>query len=182
MSELALPTFLDRPRAITLKIIMDIKLEALFEEAENRYLATQELGVLSQYVESLPLRLETYRTLRDQELSIMQAVADQLQAEMPQAKTVDLERSIRNGLLCLRYVAIAMLLNDESYLKKQLDEWITKTIKVYNTQQIDAALYRLLGNRLAQTLTPNQMTLVQPMLNTAQNAILNPSATPVGMV
>ncbi len=158
---------------------MDIKLEALFEEAENRYLATQELTVLSQYVESLPLRLDTYRILRDQELPIMQHVADQLQAEMPQATTVDLERSIRNGLLCMRYVAIAMLLNDESYLQKQLNEWITKTIKVYNTQQIDATLYRLLGNRLAQTLAPNQLTLVQPMFTMAQNAILNPA--PVGM-
>ncbi len=158
---------------------MDIKLEALFEEAENRYLATQELTVLSQYVESLPLRLETYRTLRDQELPIMQHVADQLQAEMPQAKTADLERSIRNGLLCMRYIAIAMLLNDESYLDKQLNEWITKTMKVYNTQQIDTTLYRLLGNRLAQTLAPNQLTLIQPMLTMAQTAVLN--AAPVGM-
>jgi hypothetical protein len=147
-------------------------LETLFDEAENRYLKPEELKLLSQYVESLPQRMETYRLLRDQEIELMQQVADQLQAALPQEKTEVLERSIKNALLMLRYCAMAMLLNDDTFVAERLLGWLSRTIQAYDSQKIDATLYRLLNQRLTQVFNPQQMSLLSPPLLLAQKSLL----------
>lgn len=151
---------------------MHPRVETIFDEAENRYLNADELGVLSQYVESLPNRLEVYRAVRDNEISIMQAVADQLQAEFPQEKIESLERSIKNALLVLRYCAMGMLLNDETFITKQLLNWLQKTVKAYNTLAVDTVLYSLLNQQLQQQFSPPQLALLRPMLTVAEQALL----------
>lgn len=158
---------------------MHSNIEAIFDEAENRYLKTEELGLINQYVDSLPARLDTYRTLRDRELEVMQQVADQLQAAMPQEKVENLERCIKTALLTLRYCAMAMLLNDESFVRERLLSWVCETAGTYQTQTIDATLYRLLNQHLAKTLTSVQMGLFAPMLKLAETAILQPTAAKV---
>ncbi len=147
-------------------------LETLFDEAENRYLKPEELKLLSQYVESLPQRMETYRLLRDQEIELMQQVADQLQVALPQEKTEVLERSIKNALLMLRYCAMAMLLNDDTFVAERLLGWLSRTIQAYDSQKIDATLYRLLNQRLTQVFNPQQMSLLSPPLLLAQKSLL----------
>jgi hypothetical protein len=151
---------------------MHPQIESIFDEAENRYLNPEELNTLGQYVDSLPERLETYRIIRDRELEIMQAVADQLQNEMPKEKVEVLERSIKNGLLALRYCAMGMLLNDEVLVKERLISWLSQTMKVYNTHSVDTTLYRLLNQQLNQVLNPKQALLINTMLGMAQDALL----------
>jgi Phycobilisome protein len=158
---------------------MHPNLETIFDEAENRYLKPEELGVINQYVESLPERLATYRHLRDQELNIMQKVADQLQIEMPQEKVESLERSIKNALLMLRSCSMSMLLNDESFIRERLLSWVGKTMQVYDTKAIDVVLYRLLNQQLAQTFTARQISFFQPMLTLAQTMLLQQGAASV---
>ncbi|MCL6433585.1 MAG: hypothetical protein K6T90_05100 [Leptolyngbyaceae cyanobacterium HOT.MB2.61] len=151
---------------------MHPQIEAIFDEAENRYLTPDELGLISQYVDSLPERLEAYRTLRDRELEVMQRVADQLQAAMPQEDVKNLERSIKNALLLLRYCAMGMLLDDESFVKDRLLGWLQGTLSSYNIQAIDSTLYRLLNQQLSQTLSASQLNLFTPILTMAQNSLL----------
>jgi len=151
---------------------MHPQIETIFDEAENRYLKPEELSVLGEYVGSLPGRLETYRLLRDQEIDIMQKVADQLQLEFTQVKIEQLERSIKNALLVLRYCAMGMLLNDEAFVENQLVGWLAQVMKAYDTHAIDQALYRLLDQSLRQTLSPTQINHLHPMLTLATNKLL----------
>ncbi len=151
---------------------MHPQIDTIFDNAEKRYLKPEELDVLNQYVDSLPGRLETYRILRDQEVDIMQPVADQLQAALPNEKQEDLERSIKNALLMLRYCSMSMLLNDESFVKERLLSWLEKSALVYKTYSIDSTLYRFLNQRLSQTLTPQQLNLLKPPLALAQSSLL----------
>lgn len=153
---------------------MHSELEAIFDHAESRYLKPEELNILSQYVTSLPDRLETYRQLRDKELDIMQAVADELPNQLPNAETSHLERSIKNALLVLRYCAMAMLLNEEKFVKDRLLNWLSRTIQTYQTQEVDAVLYRLLNQQLTKILTTQQLNLLKPSLALAQNTLLTP--------
>ncbi|BAU41938.1 hypothetical protein [Leptolyngbya sp. O-77] len=146
---------------------MHPQIDALFDEAENRYLKPEELAVLSQYVESLPARLDAYCSLRDREITIMQQAADRLVAELPGESTETLERSIKNALLVLRHCATAMLMNDEPFLKDRLQP-VASLIQTYNSQRIDSALFRLLNQSLSQHLAPQQMTFLLPMLAIAQ--------------
>jgi hypothetical protein len=151
---------------------MHPQIDALFDEAESRYLKPEELNIISQFVESLPERLAAYRTLRDQELTVMQQVADQLQAQMPKEKVEILERSIKHALLMLRYCAMAMLVNDQDLIKERFLQWLSQTNQIYDTQKVDALLYQLLNQRLSQTLSPSHLNLLQPMLTLAQNTLL----------
>lgn len=150
---------------------MHPQIETIFDEAEQRYLKTEELSLINQYVDSLPVRLDTYQTLRDRELEIMQQVADQLEAAMPQEAVERLEQSLKHALSMLRYAAMGMLLNDESFVQERLLDWLTKTISIHDTQAIDATLFRLLDQRLKQTLTPIQLDLISPQIAKVQSAL-----------
>ena len=151
---------------------MHPEIAAIFQEAESRYLKPEELTSLTQYVESLPERLETYRQLQEKELEILQEVADLLQEKMPQEEISNLERSIKNAVLVLRYCATAMLLNNELFLKKRLLDWLRSTQQVYDSKTIDATLYKLLNSQLSQSLTPKQMNLLNPLLTLAETTLL----------
>lgn len=146
-------------------------IEELFDDAETRYLKVEELRLVAQYVSSVPERLTAYRNLRDCELDVMQAVADQLQAEMPQEPEATLERSITHALLLLRHCAMALLLDEEAILQDRFLSWVRPSIEVYNTQAIDSRLHQLLNQRLNQVLG-KQMALLNPILLSAQQALL----------
>lgn len=160
---------------------MNPKLDALFNEPEKRYLNADELSVLSQYVSSIPERMKVYRLLRDQEVTLLQPVADALQQQMPELTEAVLERSVRNGLLILRYAAMAMLMDDEQFVDNRLQGWLPEIAKAYNTQAVDQKLFEFLSQRLAQTLPPQQMSLLKPCLAKAQ-ALLSSNRETVNSV
>lgn len=151
---------------------MHPQIEAIFDDAETRYLKPEELRFVTQYVESLPQRLDIYRNLRDQELEVMQWVADQLQAQLPQEEQELLERSLKNALLMLRYCSMGMLLNDEVFVRERFLNWVSQSAKIYNTETIDKHLYRLLNQQLSRVLGSKQMNVLSPMLTMAQTALL----------
>lgn len=155
---------------------MNTDLEALFAEAENRYLKPEELKGLTQYVESLPQRLETYCQIREKEVEIMQAVADQLPRHFPDPSTEDMERSIKNAMLMLRYCAMAMLINNDTLVKERFVDWLSQSIAMYDTQDLDKVLYKLLNQQLMKTLKPDQIKLIKSPLILAQTQLLNSSS------
>jgi len=147
---------------------MHPQLEAIFDDAESRYLKQDELQVLGQYVDSLPIRLNAYRTLRDRELEVMQPVADQLQAQLPNEKIENLERAIKTAMLTLRYCAMGLLLNDQSFAQDRLISWLGGTMRLYNIQSINTMLYRLVHQHLSQVLSPQELNLLTPYLTLAE--------------
>lgn len=151
---------------------MNPKLQTLFDEPEKRYLGTEELNLLSQYVGSLPERIKVYRQLRDQELSLMQQVADQLQQSIPEASVELQERAIKTALLVLRYSAMAMLLDDPAFVEQRLEGWLRPILAAYETQSVDTVLHELLNQQLTQLLTTQQMGLLAPSLKQAQDMLL----------
>lgn len=149
------------------------QIAAVFDEAENRYLKPEELKLISQYVASMPERLDAYRNLRERELEIMQTVVDQLQADLPQESEEHLERSIKQALLMLRYCALSLLINDETLVQRRFLDWVAPLAKAYNTKAIDTKLYRLLNRQLSKVLTAKQMSYLSPSLAMAQEALLS---------
>lgn len=149
---------------------------SVFDEAENRYLKVDEIKLIGQYVASMPERLDTYRNLRDQEIEIMQAVVEQLQAEFPQETEENLERCIKTALLMLRYCALSLLVNDETLVQHRFLDWAKPLNQAYETQVIDSKLYRLLNQQLSQSLSPKQMSYLSPSLSLAQDRLLSQPA------
>ena len=154
---------------------MTFKLDSLFESAEKPYLDANDLTLLSQYVSSIPERIAVYRILRDQEIAIMQPIADALQ-QRNQAAEDKVERSVRNGLMVLRYVAMAMLLDDSAFVAGRLQGWLPEIVKAHETQELDQQLFQFLDQQLAKVLTPAQVNLLKPGLTKARDLILGSSA------
>lgn len=156
---------------------MHPQIEELFDDAE-RYLKSDELRLVAQYVSSVPERLAAYRTLRDCEIEVMQAVADQLQAELPHESEALLEASVTDALLMLRHCALAMLLDEEAILQERFLSWVRPTVEAYSRQAIDSRLHQLLNQRLQQVMG-QQMALLSPLLLSTQAALLSTSAAVV---
>ncbi|NDJ19869.1 hypothetical protein [Myxacorys almedinensis] len=148
--------------------------DAIFDEAEHRYLKPDELQEMRQYVFSLKDRVSTYQMIRDRELSLMQQVADQIQYTMPDAELAALERSLKNAMLSLRYCSMGMVLNDPSFVQNRLLGWLSDSMQIHNSSAIDRAVFRLIVQQLAQVLTSQQMELFQPFLNLAQAVLPAP--------
>ncbi len=151
---------------------MDTKLKDLIEQAQERYLKSEELGLLENYVHSLPDRLTLYKLLRDREVDILQKVADQIPNELPKVEESEVERGIKNLLLVLRYCAMGMLLNDENFLKQRLLKWLEQIMSVHDMRRLNEAMYKLLNQALRQELTPSQLALLQPLITTAQVTLI----------
>lgn len=151
---------------------MDTKIQDLIEQAQERYLKSDELGLLETYVRSLPERLKLYQLLRDRELDMLQSVADQIEREVPSTELVDIESGIKNLLLVMRYCAMSMLLNDENFLKQRLLKWLEQVMAQRDMRRLNEALYKLLNQVLRQELSPSQLSLLQPLITAAQVTLI----------
>ncbi|MBE9159963.1 hypothetical protein IQ265_24495 [Nodosilinea sp. LEGE 06152] len=155
---------------------MTFKLDALFDSPDKQYLDANDLSTLSQYVSSIPERMAVYRTLRDQEIAIVQPIADALQQQAGHPEPL-VERSVRNGLMVLRYAAMAMLLDDEGFVEERLQGWLPEMVKAYETRAVDQQLFQLLHKQLGKVFSPAQLGLLKPSLEKAQSLMLNTRET-----
>lgn len=160
---------------------MNSKLEALFNEPEKRYLNSEELSALSQYVSSVPERLNVYRQLRDKEVQLLQPIVDAAQQQLPDVAEAVLERSVQNMMLIVRYAAMAMLVDDLDFMDRRLRGWLPEMVKAFGTQAVNQTLFELLNQKLAQSFSPQQLNLLKPNLDRAQ-ALMNNSRETVDNV
>jgi len=140
----------------------------LVYEAESRYLTPEEINRFEADVQSMPIRLSLYKLLRDQEIKIMQPVADQIEVAMPKVDQKVLEIGIKNLILVMRYSAMAILTNNPTLLKTRLLDWLEQVSLGYDLQELNAALFKLLNQSLKKELTTEQLSLLQPLINSAQ--------------
>ncbi|MGF1459395.1 MAG: hypothetical protein ACFBSG_10250 [Leptolyngbyaceae cyanobacterium] len=155
---------------------MNSQLVALFDEPEKAYLQAGELNQLSQFVSSLPERISFYQRLRNEEVTLMQTVADALQRQFPRESEDKLKRSLQNGILMVRYAAMAMLTDDADLVTQRLETWLPEIIEAYETQAIDTALYQLIKEQFAGRFSPAQMTLLLPSIEAAAR-LISPAPT-----
>jgi hypothetical protein len=151
---------------------MSNQIQDLIAQATERYLSTEEIGLLQAYVTSLPERLALYKCLRDRELDILQAVADRTLEEMPKADSAEVELGIKNLVLVMRYCAMSMLLNDENFLKQRLLGWLEQIMSAYDLRRLNEILYKSLNQVLRKELADNQLALVQPLITAAQVTLI----------
>jgi Phycobilisome protein. len=151
---------------------MHPEIEALLDQAENRFLKAEELTAFKRQAATLSQRLKIYEFLREKEESIFQPVANQLEETFPDEKQETLERSLKHWLLVLRYCAMAMLLNDQAFLEQRLLDWLSGIVEAHQTQKIEATICNLLQSRLKELLSEQARAILQPFLDQAQSIII----------
>ena len=151
-------------------------IETLFHDAESRYLKPDAIVEVSQYMSSLKERTSLYRTIRDQEITWMQPIADDLEQCFPTEQIDRLENSLRNSMLSLRHCSMAMLMDDPTYLEVHFLSWFEESIKIHGTLDLDQHLYNALLKQLSQVLNASQMRLLTPFLHQIESSF-KPEAT-----
>ena len=151
---------------------MNTETKNLVCQAESRYLTPEELGLFANNIKSMPQRLSLYKLLRDREVKIVQTVANQIEAQMPKADPKTLELGIKNLLLVMRYCAMAILTDNPALLKTRLLDWLEQVTTMYEMQGVNATLYQLLSQVLKNELTSEQLSLLQPLIDTARSTLV----------
>lgn len=146
-------------------------LDILFGEPQKAYLRPEDLNLLSQFVSSLPERINFYRRLRNEEATLLQAVADSLQQQFPEEPEGRLKRSLQNGVLILRHAAMAMLMDDPDFVARRLASWLPEVAQGYGTESIDRALGQLIKQHFAGRFSPQQLSLLFPGIDAALNLL-----------
>ncbi len=151
---------------------MQSDLKAILHKAEEHYLTKPEIIVFQNHVASLAQRLETYESLRDQEITIFQPIAEELVRAYPQKNPQLIEKAIKHWLAVMRYCAMAMLLNNPEYLQRRILEWLTEMVQAHQIQSVENTIYNLLLLRLKKVLSQQQLALLQPFLAQVQTTLL----------
>ncbi len=140
-------------------------IESLFHDAESCYLKSDAIVEVSQYMSSLKERTRLYRTIRDEEITWMQPIADDLEQCFPTEQIDRLENSLRNAMLSLRHCAMAMLMDDATYLEVHFLTWFEESIKIHGTLDLDSHIHSALREQLSQVLNTSQIKLLTPFLH-----------------
>lgn len=143
---------------------MNPQTKDLVYQAESRYLELEELKILEGAVKAMPKRLALYKLIRNQELQILQTVADQLDKFTPPL----IENGIKHLLLVMRYAAMAILTDDPNFFQTRLIDWLRQINTQEELRPIASDLYCVLFQTLKKELDSDQMTLIQSYLTEAQ--------------
>jgi len=146
--------------------------ERLFHRAEDHYLHPLEMISFKKHLGLLEQRLAAYRTLREQEGLIFQAVADQLEAAYPERPVAELENALLHWISILRYGSMAMLLSNPEYLQYRLLEWLGDMVQAQELQDVESHLVELLTVQLQGVLSPEGFELLQPFLAQSERTVL----------
>lgn len=155
---------------------MQTDLAHLFYAAQDHYLSKSEITTFRVQINILRQRLEIYECLRDREIEIFQPIANQLEEVFEQENPKVLERALKHWISVTRYCAMATLLNNPEYLQHRLLEWLTDIIAVHQMQEIETYLYEFLRLKLAEVLTQEHLTLLNPFLELAKDTLLSQTA------
>ena len=145
-------------------------IESLFHDAASHYLRPDAIVEVSQYMSSLKERTRLYRTIRDQEITWMQPIADDLEQCFPTEQIDRLENSLRNAMLSMRHCAMAMLMDDPTYLEVHFLTWFQESIKIHGTIDLDSHIHSALRKQISQVLNTSQMSLLTPFLHQIESS------------
>jgi hypothetical protein len=151
---------------------MYTELRELLYDAEDHYLQSGEIEKLRENVGSLKEKLAIYKNLRNQEIDVFQAIANELEKKLSPTEIDQLPELIVNWATILRYVAMGMLLNSNEFIHRRILEWINPVIQAHSRVSLDNQVYKLLCLSLKDKLEAKQWQTLQPFLLEVEQTIL----------
>lgn len=133
-------------------------------EADGRYLASQELQPLEDYIQSYAIRLETYQQLRDLGEKVVLMALRKLATTYPELVQQHGARCKYDMSEVLRYIAIAILRDDEIFFKDQMMVWLDTILLAHKRQAQCSQAYRNVQEAIATTLPANATNMIRPYL------------------
>lgn len=140
-------------------------LEKNILEADGRYLSSQELNPLEQYLQSYKVRVETYQQLRDHSDKLVLQALRKLAQAYPEIIQQHGQRCKYDMTEVLRYMAVSILRDDEVFFKEQMMSWLDTILLAHRKTSHCTIAYRALQEAVASSLSPASASLVRPYLD-----------------
>lgn len=131
-------------------------------EADGRYLEAQELYPLEQYVQTYVARLEAYQVLRDNSDKLVIAALRKLAATYPELIQQHGARCKYDMTEVLRYIAIAILRDDETFFKEQMMVWLDTILLAHKRNTHCVTAYRHLQDAIAANFPSTANNFTRP--------------------
>ncbi len=134
-------------------------------EADGRYLNTQELHPLEQYLHDYANRLAAYQQLRDQSDKLVLQTLRKMGQTYPDVIQQHGSRCKYDMSEVLRYIALSVLRDDEVFFKEQMTVWLDTILLAYKRTGHCATAYRYLQEVINSTLPAGVGSLVRPYID-----------------
>lgn len=132
---------------------------------DGAYLDSQGLRPFEQFVQSYATRLETYQNLRDKGATLVIQALRRLAQEYPEILQKHGQRCQYDMSEVLRYLALSILRDDETFFKEQMIDWLDTILMAHKRHTHCATAYRYLLETVNANLPPTNSSLIRPYLD-----------------
>ena len=151
------------------------QLKRLSLEVDGRYASDAELQFMSDYVKSFNLRLQTYQKLQELESKLIEQTYAKMRSLdstlFMQGKDDFTSKWKTDTIRTLRYVAVAVLINDPDTLRERFLIWFQTILRSFGAERTTDVTYQVLQEVVKQDLTPPQASLVCPILELTRRSL-----------
>lgn len=146
---------------------MNTRFESMFADAEGRYLSQDEIQRVTTYTESIGARLAAMKAVEAVEAKIIEEVIEEVwkkHADFERRHVDAREKAKRDITLALRYCALAMVRDDDSFLTDKLLYWMRTILQAFHFGQVIDTTYRALIVRTQAHVDARHFRLIEPYL------------------
>ena len=140
-------------------------------DADGRYLGAKELSTLEQYAQGYANRLAAYQELRDHSKPLVVQALTQLFKGYPDLLQHHKQRGVYDMSETLRYIALAILRDDELFFMEALMSWLDTILLAYKKNVACAIAYHHLQDAVEQKLSASSVLLIRPYLERVRQGL-----------
>lgn len=146
-------------------------LEKSFLEAEGRYLNSQEMYPLEQYVQSYATRLQAYQHLRDHAEKLVLHALRKMAQSNPELIQQHGPRCKYDMTEVTRYIALSVLKDDQTFFMEQMMSWLDTVLLAHKRTSDCVTAYRYLQEAIAADLPAQSVSLIRPYLEAVTQSL-----------
>ncbi|CAN1209620.1 hypothetical protein TUMEXPCC7403_05310 [Tumidithrix helvetica PCC 7403] len=140
-------------------------LEDKSREADRMYLTDSDLGLLERYAKDFANRAKTYNLLRDRNEAIVKQSIQMLALNYPSLVEKLADRCKYDMSNVLRYIALAILRDDEQFFRDQMGDWLSTVLCSYQVSTECSMAYRKMQESINTQLPSECAILVKPYID-----------------
>jgi len=140
-------------------------LEERILQAEGKYLDNQGLETLERYYKTYETRLETYQHLSQHSNHLVLRVLQRMGQDYPELIQKHGKRCQFDMICVLRYVALSLLRDDETFFMDEMMDWLDTILVAYRRNEHCATAYRHMVDAVEEEFPAASAAMVRPYLD-----------------
>ncbi len=141
------------------------RLQQAIIDADGQYLSTEALQPLENYFNSYQKRLNAYQEISQKSNELVLAALRKFARIHPEIIQRSAKRCQYDMTQVLRYIALAILLDDEFMFQEKMMFWLDTMLRAHHKQEACSKAYHHLQEVCQETLSANTAELIRPLIN-----------------